>query len=204
MRIWNNKNFRRRSGCSWEYCFIWSGQTGCVRGNVLWTRTIGGSGDEIGHAVIQATDGSLVVVGHTNSFGAGSFDVCVARLDTLGNLLWTRTIGNSAEDRAYSVTETITGEIVMVGYTYSFGQGYSDIYIIKLDRYGNLSCSAGCISSSGGMTDSGGGIGSGGLVSSGGTTGSGGSAGTGGVVVKICPWMALFYCGDKQGGFLAE
>ena len=37
-------------------------------GDTLWTRTFGGTSDDYGHSVYQATDGGYVIVGYTNSF----------------------------------------------------------------------------------------------------------------------------------------
>jgi len=44
--------------------------------DTLWTRTYGGSFDDIGYSVQQTSDGGYIVVGRTeSSFGAGGYDL---------------------------------------------------------------------------------------------------------------------------------
>jgi hypothetical protein len=49
-----------------------------VEGNRLWNRTYGGSDDDHGSSVIQTSEGSLVLTGHTQSFGT-STDIYLAK-----------------------------------------------------------------------------------------------------------------------------
>ncbi len=55
-------------------------------GNVEWTRTIGGGGDDEGYSIVQTVDGGYAVAGWTASFGAGDWDVYVVKLDGNGNV----------------------------------------------------------------------------------------------------------------------
>jgi arginine repressor len=107
-------------------------------GNVIWTKTIGGSSDDAAYSIIQSSDGGYVLAGWTLSFGAGSYDIYVVKLDSSGNVLWTKTIGGSSDDRAYSIIQSSDGGYVLAGYTWSFGAGSYDIYVVKLDSSGNV------------------------------------------------------------------
>lgn len=49
---------------------------------------------------------------------------------------WVRTYGGENDDGAYSITQTDDGGYLVVGYTRSYGQGESDIYVLKLDAAG--------------------------------------------------------------------
>jgi hypothetical protein len=51
--------------------------------------------------------------------------------------LWEKTYGGSGNDWAWSIQQTSDGRYIVAGYTESFGAGYSDVYVIKLDAYGN-------------------------------------------------------------------
>jgi uncharacterized delta-60 repeat protein len=104
-------------------------------GNVLWTKTIGGSNDDVARSIIQSSDGGYVVAGWTSSFGAGSSDFWVVKLDSSGNVLWTKTIGGSSGDYANSIIQSSDGGYVVVGQTNSFGE---NIFVVKLDSSGNV------------------------------------------------------------------
>jgi uncharacterized delta-60 repeat protein len=107
-------------------------------GNVLWTKTIGGSGFDVAGSIIQSSDGGYVVAGETSSFGAGDVDIYVVKLDSAGNVQWTKTIGGSGNDFARSIIQSSDGGYVVAGRTRSFGAGYDDIYVVKLDSSGNV------------------------------------------------------------------
>jgi len=103
----------------------------------LWSRTYGGSDYDYGYSVQQTADGGIIVVGPTRSFGAGDYDFYLIRTDSLGNTLWTRTYGGSGEDQGHSVQQTSDGGYIVAGYTYSFGAGFYDAYLIKTDSLGS-------------------------------------------------------------------
>jgi len=107
-------------------------------GNLQWTKTIGGPKDDLGFSLIQTSDGGYAIAGYTESFGAGEWDVYVVKLDANGNLQWTKTIGGPKGDWGFSLIQTSDGGYAIAGYTESFGAGYADVYVIKLDANGNL------------------------------------------------------------------
>ncbi len=157
-------------------------------GNVQWTKTIGGTNLDEGYTVFQTTDGGYIIAGSTVSFGAGSGDIYVVKLDAQGNLQWTKTIGGTNSDRGASLTLTMDGGYAITGYTISYGVGGSDVYVVKLDAQGNLlNCPGGCQIGSGGTVNTGGSASSGGTTSAGGIAGSGGTISSGGTLINICP-----------------
>jgi hypothetical protein len=86
-------------------------------------KTIGGSFGDFAYSIIQSSDGGYVVAGKTYSFETGSRDIYVVKLDSSGNVLWTKTIGGSDDDEAYSIIQSSDGGYVVAGYTWSFGAG---------------------------------------------------------------------------------
>ncbi len=153
-------------------------------GSLQWSKTIGGTNHESGNSICQSRDGSYVIAGYTTSFGAGNADVYVVKLDASGNLEWTKTIGGAGSDSGKSIHRTSDGGIVVGGSTKSYGEGYADYFIVKLDTQGN-SCEA---MQSGGIQGSGGVISSAGSVvtDNKGFVGSGGNAGKGGILNVLC------------------
>lgn len=55
-------------------------------GNVLWTKTLGGTGDDVCRSIQQTTDGGYILAGYTTSFGSGNNDWWIIKLeaDTVG------------------------------------------------------------------------------------------------------------------------
>jgi hypothetical protein len=56
-----------------------------AKGNLQWTKTIGGKNWEWGYSLIQTSDGGYAIAGFTESFGAGKWDVYVVKLDKNGH-----------------------------------------------------------------------------------------------------------------------
>jgi hypothetical protein len=114
----------------------------CPEGNVCgsastFAKTIGGSDGDYAHSIIQSSDGGYVVAGETLSFGAGYSDIYVVKLDSAGNVQWTKTIGGSYSDGARSIIQSSDGGYVVAGGIQSFGAGYIDFYVVKMDANGN-------------------------------------------------------------------
>jgi len=103
-----------------------------ANGDTLWTRTYGGSNVDNGWSVQQTTEGGYIIAGVTASFGAGSDDVWLLKTGANGDTLWTRTYGGSNVDNGWSVQQTTDGGYIAAGYTYSFGAGNSDVWLLKI------------------------------------------------------------------------
>jgi hypothetical protein len=109
-----------------------------AKGNLQWTKTIGGPSVESGSSLIQTSDGGYAITGVTFSFSAESGKVYLVKLDAKGNLQWTKTISVKDLDLGYSLIQTSDGGYAIAGITYSLSiRGY-DVYVVKLDAHGNL------------------------------------------------------------------
>jgi hypothetical protein len=104
---------------------------------ILWTKTYGGTGTEVGYSVQQTSDGGYIIGGYTNSYGAGGNDVYLIKTDANGDTTWTMTYGGSQSDKGYSVKQTADEGYIIAGETSSFGAGYEDVYLIKTDANGD-------------------------------------------------------------------
>jgi hypothetical protein len=107
-------------------------------GETTWTRTLGGAGKEEAACVRQTSDGGYIIAGQTLSFGAGSADVYLIKMNELGETLWTRTYGDTFPNVGMSVLQTADSGYVIAGYTYSSVETRNDALLIKTDRSGNI------------------------------------------------------------------
>jgi len=107
-------------------------------GDTVWTRTFGGPYDDWGLSGQQTDDGGYVVAGWTMSFGAGEHDAWLIKTDSLGDTVWTRTHGGTRPDLAWAGQQTRDGGYVLMGATFSYGVGNSDVWIVKTDTLGRL------------------------------------------------------------------
>ncbi len=106
-------------------------------GETLWTRVYGGVDDDRGFSIQETSDGGYIIAGITHSFGAGSYDFYLIKTDENGNALWEKTFGGTDNDWGFSVSETSDGGYIIVGNTESYGEGESDVYVIKTDVNGD-------------------------------------------------------------------
>lgn len=105
-------------------------------GDTLWTRTYGGSQGDYGFSVRQLDNGEYIITGVTSSFGAGSYDSYLMKLDINGNVLWTKVYGGTDWDSGFSMEQTSDNGFIILGQSFSFGTN-SDIYLIKTDANGD-------------------------------------------------------------------
>jgi hypothetical protein len=109
-----------------------------ANGDTIWAKTYGGTGQDGALSVQQTSDGGYIVAGYTASFGAGSFDVFLIKTDANGDTIWDKTYGGTNSDNALHVQRTSDGGYIVAGFTYSFGAGSADIFLIKTDANGNI------------------------------------------------------------------
>jgi len=108
-----------------------------ARGNKIWDKTYGESGDDVATSIQQTKDGGYIVAGSTQSKGAGNYDFWVIKLDTRGNKIWDKTYSGGYWDEANSIQQTEDGGYIVAGRAASKGAGGADFWVIKLAEEGN-------------------------------------------------------------------
>lgn len=107
------------------------------QGNIQWMKGFGGENYEMGRSVQQTNDLGYILVGYTESFGAGASDAYLIKTNTNGDTLWTKTYGGIGYDYGYFIRQTNDGGFIITGGTTSFGLGASDVYLIKTNASGD-------------------------------------------------------------------
>ena len=103
-----------------------------------WSRTYGGTGTDEGRSVVQTTDGGYAIAGRTYSFGEGSGDFWLVKVNSTGHEQWNRSYGGLMHEReeAYSIVQTSDGGYALAGLTTSYGHGGSGGWLVKVDSTG--------------------------------------------------------------------
>jgi len=133
-------------------------------GNLVWVQVITGTGTQNGRDIAVDDAGNVYVCGvhwdttdfdpgpgTNNIASAGSSDLFVMKLNSTGDLLWARSIGDTGSDRAHSISLDTNGNVYTTGQfsnTVDFdpgagtlnltSSGNRDIFILKLDADGDL------------------------------------------------------------------
>jgi uncharacterized delta-60 repeat protein/uncharacterized repeat protein (TIGR02543 family) len=107
-------------------------------GTVAWQKTYGGNSTDYGRSIQQTPDGTYVAAGYTGSFGAGNEDFWVLKLNDDGTVAWQKTYGGNNTDQAYAIQQTSDSGYIVVGRTWSFGAGNSDLWVLKLNDDGTV------------------------------------------------------------------
>jgi hypothetical protein len=103
---------------------------------VEWYRTWGGNSSECSRKVLLDLSGNVYLGGYTLSFGEGYADMCLVKYDSLGVQQWNRTWGGVNFDYGNDIAIDSSGNVYLAGTTSSFGEGSSDICLVKYDSSG--------------------------------------------------------------------
>lgn len=128
-------------------------------GNVQWTKSYGGTMSDRANSIIQLTNGSYVLAGYSESNNGDvsgnhldnnffppltTQDCWIINIDLDGALLWQKSIGGSVSENVNDIIETMTGDIIFTGYSYSndgdisTNNGQKDIIVGKMSTSGSL------------------------------------------------------------------
>ncbi len=124
--------FTQSYGSGYQMYLIKTNSTG----NVTWSKTFGGGGFELGYSVKQTSDGGYVLLGYSDSYGSGLYDVLLLKLTSTGSISWSKTYGGTADDYGLCIHITTDGGYIISGRTASYGAGAGDYYLIKTDVNG--------------------------------------------------------------------
>ncbi len=106
-----------------------------ANGNLISQIAYFGLDDENAYSVKQTSDSGYIILGSKRY--QGQTDVYLIKTNVSGDTLWTRTLGGPGNDEGRSIQITSDGGYIITGYS-GFGITDFDLYLIKIDLYGNL------------------------------------------------------------------
>ena len=89
-------------------------------------------------AIALSSDGGYILVGNTQPLYKEKLDILVVKTDADGMVTWIKSFGGNENENAFDVLQTIEGGYTLVGSTGSYGQGEEDIWLISLNKEGNM------------------------------------------------------------------
>jgi hypothetical protein len=104
-------------------------------GNIIWQKAYSAPFTTIVRKIRQTLDKGFIVAGLADT---NEYDFLVFKIDENGNLVWQKTFGGDGWDDAFDIEPTADGGYIVGGYSTSFGEGFFDYWIVKLDSVGNI------------------------------------------------------------------
>lgn len=107
-----------RSGNDSDYWLLKISKTG----EIIWSKTYGGSDDESAARITKTNDGGFLLAGYTTSFDGdvsgneGFQDYWIVKVDSAGNLQWDKNFGFAGSDQAYKAFQTSDGGYFITGF----------------------------------------------------------------------------------------
>ncbi|MFN7013863.1 MAG: T9SS type A sorting domain-containing protein [Bacteroidia bacterium] len=107
-------------------------------GNILFTSTFGiNTKNESPRQLIATLDGNYVLCGFISD-NHGYNDIYVIKFDNNGNEIWSLSAGGNNNDYASGITQLPDSSYLVSGDTKSYSMGGYDVYLVKLDKNGNI------------------------------------------------------------------
>jgi hypothetical protein len=128
---------------------FWMVRTDTI-GDMIWSRTFGGSDLEEAKKIIKCADGRIVLFGQTYSNDGdvlghqGQADYWIIKVDSSGSILWSNCFGGSYEEWGNDIIITsdsgflLTGASMSVDGNVTGNHGFFDCWMVKLDKDGLL------------------------------------------------------------------
>ncbi len=104
--------------------------------DTLWTKKYGGTDWDFGRSIESVDSLNYVIAGYSHSFGNG-YELYLIKVDENGDTLWMRTLGGPNDEEAFDIKKVPTGDLVIAGWTSSYGSGLRDAYLVLTNENGD-------------------------------------------------------------------
>lgn len=107
-------------------------------GNSVWSYTYGGALTDVAKSIIRTADHGFAVLGYTASFGDGSNDMWLIKIDSNGIFEWSWVYGITGTEMGYSLTQGENGHFYATGYAnISLGAGQTELILVEFNENGS-------------------------------------------------------------------
>ncbi len=106
-------------------------------GNYEWQKTYGGNDWDFAYDVVQTFDSGYVFCGETYNNTNGFADVYVVKTNSVGDTLWTKTVGGSLVDKGNALIQILDSNIVVAGIKNTISDS-TQAYVLKFNKDGTL------------------------------------------------------------------
>lgn len=117
-------------------------------GDIVWSKCLGGTGDDQISKIITTSDGGFAAVGQTSSTNGditqsyGGGDIWLVKLDMNGNIEWQKSYGGSAFETSVTIMELEDGNFLLCGRSNSTDNDLSGVsnpnpdftWLVKTDK----------------------------------------------------------------------
>jgi len=128
-------------------------------GNVLWAKSAQGYNNDMGYGIATDANNNIYITGYFRSPSiifdndtllnpdATNYEMFIAKYDSNGNLLWTKSAGGTGDDQGNGISTDFNGNVYITGSfesSITFGStiltsiGYDDIFLVKYNSSGNF------------------------------------------------------------------
>ncbi|MBK7854216.1 MAG: T9SS type A sorting domain-containing protein [Bacteroidetes bacterium] len=101
-------------------------------------KSVGTTTDDLVSSILQTNDNSYLLTGATKNVVAGFIDAVVMKMDSAGNILWTKAYGRGDFDQLTSAVQTYDGNFVCAGSVTDSSVYGRDVLVMKIDNAGNI------------------------------------------------------------------
>jgi len=148
----HSRTYRHGSSYNPDYWLVKLDSTG----DTVWTRNFGGWKGDYCFSVQQTFDGGYILAGFSYSdsgdvrdhHGDTMYcDIWLVKLDSTGDTVWTKSLGGTLNEKAYSIQQTADSGYIVAGLAYSNNGDVSghhgdslhcDVWVVKLDAEGDI------------------------------------------------------------------
>lgn len=107
-------------------------------GNLLWEKTMGGTGKDIAHALIATKDGNFAFCGENASKNPeNKGDAWLVKFDGKGDTLFNVVDVSTAETVCYDLVQSLKDNYTLTGYSTKYNDPIEDLNTIQFDSLGS-------------------------------------------------------------------